>query len=52
MPIGGGKFIEPTGKTYKINMATIGHWNKDGVMDLEYLFWDNHSYMQPLGIIK
>jgi SnoaL-like polyketide cyclase len=50
MPTGDGKFIAPTGKTYKINMATIGHWNKDGVMDLEYLFWDNHSYLQQLGL--
>jgi prepilin-type processing-associated H-X9-DG protein len=52
MPTGEGKVIEPTGKTYKINMATIGHWNKDGVMDQEYLFWDNQTYMRQLGIGK
>ena len=52
MPIGEGKVIEPTGKAYKINMATIGHWNKDGVMDQEYLFWDNQTYMRQLGIGK
>lgn len=52
MPIGGGKTIEPTGKAYKITMATIGHWNKDGVMDMEYLFWDNQSFMQQLGLAK
>ena len=52
MPTGDGKFLEPTGKAYKINMATIGHWNKDGVMDEEYLFWDNATYMQQLGLAK
>jgi SnoaL-like polyketide cyclase len=52
MPIGDGKFIEPTGKAYKITMATIGHWNKDGVMDEEYLFWDNATFMQQIGLAK
>ena len=52
MPVGDGKVIEPTGKAYKITMATIGHWNADGVMDEEYLFWDNATYMQQLGLAK
>lgn len=49
MPIGNGKEIAPTGKAYKINMCTVGHW-KDGVMDEEYLFWDNQTYMKQLGL--
>jgi hypothetical protein len=52
MPTGDGKLIPPTGKAYKLNMATIGHWNKDGVMDQEYLFWDNQTFMQQLGLAK
>ncbi len=32
MPIGDGKTIAPTGKPYKLIMATVGHW-KNGVMD-------------------
>ena len=40
MPIGGGKFIEPTGKRFALPMATIAHWN-DGTMDHEWLFWDS-----------
>jgi hypothetical protein len=51
MPIGGGKFIQPTGKALKMEMSTIGHW-KNGVMDEEYLFWDNQTYMKQLGLIK
>jgi hypothetical protein len=49
MPIGDGKFIQPTGKKFSINMCTVGHW-KDGVMIEEWLFWDNMTYMKQLGI--
>jgi hypothetical protein len=35
-PIGDGKFIEPIGKPYKLTMATIGHWNNEGVKDENY----------------
>ena len=51
MPIGGGKFIQPTGKSFKLPMCTIGHW-KDGVMVEEYLFWDNQTYMNQIGLGK
>ena len=51
MPIGNGKFIQPTGKAYKINMATIGHWF-NGVMNEEYLFWDNQEFMKEIGLGK
>jgi hypothetical protein len=52
MPIGDGKFIEPTGRAYKLTMAAIGHWNEDGVMDEEYLFWDNDTFLKQIGIIE
>lgn len=48
MPIGDGKFIEPTGKKFKLPMATIGIWKEDGTMSEEYLFWDNKSYMDQI----
>ena len=48
----GHKTIAPTGKAYKINMATIGHWNKQGVMDEEYLFWDNQTFMKQIGLAQ
>jgi hypothetical protein len=51
MPIGNGKFIQPTGKSFKLPMCTIGHW-KDGVMIEESLFWDNQTYMNQLGLGK
>ena len=49
MPIGDGKFIQPTGKQFSIPMCTVGHW-KDGVMTEEWLFWDNATYMKQIGI--
>lgn len=49
MLIGNGKFIQPTGKSFKLPMATVGLW-KDGVMTEEHLFWDNQSYNKQLGI--
>jgi hypothetical protein len=51
MPIGGGKFIQPTGKSFSIPMCTVGHW-KDGLMIEESLFWDNQTYMNQLGLGK
>lgn len=51
MPIGDGKFIQPTGKSFTLPMCTVGIW-KDGVMVEEYLFWDNQTYMNQLGLGK
>ncbi len=51
MPIGDGKTILPTGKSFKLPMVTIGHW-KDGKMDAETLFWDGGFFMQQLGLAK
>ena len=45
-----GKSIPPTGKAYRIPMATIGQWNKDGIMFEEYLFWDNGEFMKQIGL--
>jgi predicted ester cyclase len=49
MPMEDGKNIAPTGKEFKITMATFGHW-KNGLMDEEYLFWDNQALMEQLGL--
>ncbi|NHA03686.1 ester cyclase [Mucilaginibacter sp. HC2] len=51
MPIGKGKFIQPTGKKFSIPMATIGIW-KNGVMTEEHLFWDNKAYLDQIGLGK
>lgn len=48
-PAPDGKTIPPNGKPYKIVMCTVGHW-KGGVMDDEYLFWDNLTSMKQIGL--
>jgi predicted dinucleotide-binding enzyme len=52
MPIGDGKFIQPTGKAFKMPMATIGIWGEDGTMIEEHLFWDNQTYANQIGLGK
>lgn len=51
MPVGGGKTIPPTGKTFRLPMCTVGHWN-NGVMIEESLFWDNQTFMKQVGLAK
>ena len=47
-----GKTIPPTGKKINMQMVTVGHWTEAGVMDHEWLFWDNLTYMKQLGLMK
>ncbi len=51
MPTPDGKMIPPTGKPFKLVMCTVGHW-KGGVMDEEYLFWDNQTFMKQIGLAQ
>ncbi|ABL81602.1 MULTISPECIES: ester cyclase [unclassified Nocardioides] len=50
MPDGKGGYIEPTGRQYAINMATVGLWNRRGTMDEEFLFWDNQTFYSQIGL--
>ena len=50
MPMADGSTIAPTGKAYKLTMATVGHWTEAGVMDEEYLFWDNATFYAQIGL--
>ena len=52
MVLANGTTIQPTGKAYHLPMATLGHWNKQGVMSEEYLFWDNAEFMKEIGVGK
>src|ERR1041385_5690906 len=51
MPVGKGKTIKPTGKSFKLPMCTGGHW-KDGKMIAENLYWDNEAFMKQIGLAK
>lgn len=49
MPVPGGTTIAPTGKSFRMPMATFGHW-KDGVMDEVYVFLDSGALHAQLGV--
>jgi len=52
MVISEDKTLQPTGKSYRIPMATICHWGPDGLMFEEYLFWDNGEFMKQIGLAQ
>lgn len=49
MPSPDGKTIAPTNKAFKLDMVTIGRW-ENGVMQEEWLFWDNQAFMKQIGL--
>jgi predicted ester cyclase len=51
MPTPEGGTIPPTGRLFKLSMATIGHW-QDGKMVEEYLFWDNQALLRQIGLAE
>lgn len=50
MPDGKGGFIPPTGKSFAMNMITVGVFNRQGTMNEEFLFWDQYSFSQQIGL--
>lgn len=50
MPDGQGGFIPPTGKKYAVNMVTVGIWNRHGVMDEEFIIYDQLTFMRQIGL--
>lgn len=50
MPDGQGGHIPPTGKSFAVNMATIGIWNRRGVMSEEFLFMDTGTFNRQIGL--
>lgn len=51
MPTPDGKTIPPTGKPFKVMFSAVDHW-KDGLIDDEYLFWDNLTFMRQVGLAQ
>lgn len=49
MQLPNGQVIQPTGRAFRLDMATIGRW-ENGVMVEEWLYWDNQSFMQQIGL--
>jgi predicted ester cyclase len=49
MPSGNGQTTPPTGKSFRLPMVTIGHW-QGGVMVEEWLMMDNQTFMKQIGL--
>lgn len=45
----GGPTVQPTGRKYRLPMATVGRW-ENGVMVEEFLYWDNGAFMKQIGL--
>ncbi|MFJ2443573.1 MULTISPECIES: ester cyclase [unclassified Streptomyces] len=50
MPDGKGGFFKPTGKRFALHMVTIGVLNKRGVMEEEFLFFDQLTMQRQVGL--
>ena len=51
MPTPDGKTIPPTGKSFRLAMTTLAHW-QGSTMIHEWLFWDNHEFMRQIGLVQ
>lgn len=49
MRLPNGQTIQPNGRAFTLEMVTIGRW-ENGVMVEEWLYWDNQTFMQQIGL--
>ena len=45
-----GKMIQPTGKRFDVEFCTVAHWDKDGQIIEENLFYDLVTFMKQIGL--
>ena len=50
MPDGKGGMTATTGKSFAIDMVTVGIWNRQGTMDEEFFFQDNQAFYSKMGL--
>lgn len=51
MPTPDGGAIQPTGRSFNLNMTTVGRWSGNR-MTHEMLFWDNQAFMRQIGLAQ
>lgn len=47
-----GKMIPPTNKNFEVEFCTVAHWNENGEIVEEKLFYDSVSLMQQIGLAQ
>ncbi len=46
----GGKEIPPTGKSFDVEFCTVAHWDENGQIIEENLFYDLVTFMRQIGL--
>ena len=47
-----GTVILPTGKRFHINFCTVAHWNEQGQIVDENLFYDLMGMLKQIGVLS
>jgi hypothetical protein len=47
-----GAEIPPTGKSFEVDFCTLAHWNGQGEIVEENLFYDAPSMMKQIGLAQ
>ena len=51
MNLGDGKIVPPTNKILKVGFCTLAHWNEDGQILEENLFYDLMGMLKQIGVL-
>jgi hypothetical protein len=46
-----GASIPPTNKTFKVDFCTVAHWNENGEIMEENLFYDLMGMLKQIGVL-
>ncbi|MGH8080211.1 MAG: ester cyclase [Lysobacter sp.] len=52
LPFGAGKIIQPNGKRFGVDLATIARMTDEGMIAEEYLFYDQFLMFQQLELVE
>ncbi|MGA3372984.1 MAG: ester cyclase [Terracidiphilus sp.] len=51
MTMAGGTVIPPTNKSFKVDFCTVAHWNENGEIVEENLFYDLMGMLKQIGVM-
>jgi hypothetical protein len=51
MTMADGRVIAPTNKSFKVDFCTVAHWNENGEIVEENLFYDLMGMLKQIGVM-
>jgi hypothetical protein len=51
MTMPNGSVIQPTNKSFHIDFCTVAHWDKNGQIVEENLFYDQMGMLKQIGVM-